>query len=84
MPCCLICDTPSHTHTHTSHTYTHAHTPQTHTNAGLGNTVNEIDVSKASVFSKTVFSMVIPEVEEVMKKDEKRNSVVLFGIEVIE
>lgn len=50
--------------------------------AGLGNTVKEIDVSDAKVFSKTVFSMVIPEVEEVMKQDVNRKSVVLFGIEV--
>lgn len=52
------------------------------TYAGLGNTVSEIDVSNAKVFSKTVFSMVIPEVEEVLTKDPNRKSVVLFGIEV--
>ena len=50
--------------------------------AGLGNTVKEIDISDAKVFSKTVFSMVIPEVEEVIKQDSNRKSVVLFGIEV--
>ena len=55
---------------------THTHTP------GLGNTVSEIDVSKARVFSKTVFSMVIPDVEDILKQDVNRKSVVLFGIEV--
>ena len=54
----------------------HTHTP------GLGNTVSEIDVSKARVFSKTVFSMVIPDVEDILKQDVNRKSVVLFGIEV--
>ena len=49
---------------------------------GLGNTVSEIDVSSARVFPKTVFSMAIPEVEEVLKQDANRKSVVLFGIEV--
>ena len=49
----------------------------------LGNTVQEIDTSKArGVFAKTLFSMVVPEVVEVMKKEEARKSVVLFGIEV--
>ena len=56
--------------------HTHTHTP------GLGNTVSEIDVSKANVFSKTVFSMVIPAVEDILKQDVNRKSVVLFGIEV--
>ena len=50
--------------------------------AGLGNTVKEIDVSDAKVFSKTVFSMVIPEVEKLIEQDANRKSVVLFGIEV--
>ena len=49
---------------------------------GLGNTVADINVSGAKVFSKTLFSMVIPEVEEEMKKERGRKSVVLFGIEV--
>lgn len=51
---------------------------------GLGNTVSEIDVSKAHVFSKTVFSMVISDVEQLLESDQNkdRNSVVLFGIEV--
>ncbi len=49
----------------------------------LGHTVSEIDVSLAKgVFDKTVFSMVIPEVEAVLKDEESRKSVVLFGIEV--
>ena len=52
--------------------------------AGLGNTVKEIDVSDAKVFSKTVFSMVIPEVEKLIEQDTNRKSVVLFGIEVCE
>ena len=39
-------------------------------------------VTQAKVFSKTVFSMVIPEVEDVMKQEGDRKSVVLFGIEV--
>ena len=49
--------------------------------AGLGNTVSEIDVSSARVFPKTLFSMVIPEVEEVIATEPDRKSVVLFGIE---
>ena len=49
---------------------------------GLGNTVKEIDITDAKVFSKTVFSMVIPEVDELIKQDVNRKSVVLFGIEV--
>ena len=49
---------------------------------GLGNTVSEIDVSKASVFSKTKFSMVIPEVEQLLSDHQDRMSVVLMGIEV--
>lgn len=49
---------------------------------GLGNTVADIDVSSAKVFSKTLFSMVIPEVEQELEKEGDRKSVVLFGIEV--
>ena len=48
---------------------------------GLGNTVSEIDVSSAKVFSKTLFSMAIPEVMDVMSAEPQRNAVVLFGIE---
>ncbi|XP_065884574.1 isochorismatase domain-containing protein 2-like [Dysidea avara] len=48
---------------------------------GLGNTVSEIDVSDVKVVAKTVFSMVVPEVEEELKKEPNRKSVVLFGIE---
>ena len=50
---------------------------------GLGNTVTEIDVSAAKVFSKTLFSMVTPEVEaELYTHHPNRESVVIFGIEV--
>lgn len=49
----------------------------------LGHTVSEIDVGKAkNVFDKTLFSMVIPEVEAILSGDETRKSIVLFGIEV--
>lgn len=49
----------------------------------LGHTVSEIDISQAKgVYDKTLFSMVIPEIEEILKTDESRKSVVLFGIEV--
>ena len=50
---------------------------------GLGNTVEEIDTSpfKERVFSKTKFSMVIPEVEEQLKQLNIEN-IVLMGIEV--
>ncbi|XP_003382772.1 PREDICTED: isochorismatase domain-containing protein 2-like [Amphimedon queenslandica] len=48
---------------------------------GLGNTVKDIDISKAQVFEKTKFSMVIPEVEEILRAESSRKSVVLFGIE---
>ena len=52
-------------------------------NVALGNTVSEIDVSNArGTFEKTVFSMMIPEVEAILKSEESRKSVVLFGIEV--
>ena len=45
--------------------------------------MSEVDVQKAKgVFEKTVFSMVIPEVEAMLSSDEARKSVVLFGIEV--
>lgn len=51
---------------------------------GLGSTVSDIDTSefKEKIFPKTVFSMVIPEVEEELKKMPNVKSVVLFGIEV--
>ena len=50
---------------------------------GLGNTVEEIDTNpfKDRVFSKTKFSMVIPEVEEQLKQLNVEN-IVLMGIEV--
>ena len=51
--------------------------------AALGHTVSEIDISRAKgVFDKTVFSMVIPEVQNILDSDQTRKSVVLFGIEV--
>ena len=50
---------------------------------GLGSTVSEIDVSTAAVFPKTKFSMVIPEVEDFLTRMKHIQSVVLFGIEVI-
>jgi hypothetical protein len=49
--------------------------------SALGKTVSEIDVEKAQVFDKTVFPMVIPEVETILGGEEARKSVVLFGIE---
>ena len=49
--------------------------------AGLGNTVSEIDISSARIFSKTLFSMAIPEVMEFISSEPERNTVVLFGIE---
>ena len=49
---------------------------------GLGNIVSEIDVSSAQVFSNTFFSMVIPEVVEVMSAEPDRKAVVLFGVEI--
>ncbi|XP_065064072.1 isochorismatase domain-containing protein 2-like [Rhopilema esculentum] len=48
---------------------------------GLGSTVSEIDVSNAKVFPKTVFSMMIPEVEEHLKTLPEVKTIVLFGIE---
>lgn len=50
----------------------------------LGHTVSEIDITRAKgVFDKTVFSMIIPDVETILDGDKNRKSVVLFGIEVI-
>ena len=43
--------------------------------------MSEIDVSSAQVFTKTLFSMAIPEVLDLMSGQPDRNSVVLFGIE---
>ena len=60
--------------------HTHCLTPPTHT--ALGNTVTEIDVSKATVFAKTFFSMIIPDVVKCIEEQSDRKSVVLFGIEV--
>ncbi|XP_064388542.1 isochorismatase domain-containing protein 2-like [Halichondria panicea] len=47
----------------------------------LGNTVAEIDVSKATVFAKTFFSMITPDVVKCIEEQSDRKSVVLFGIE---
>ena len=41
-----------------------------------------IDVSKAKVFAKTKFSMIIPEVEEILICEDERKSVILSGLEV--
>ena len=38
-------------------------------------------MSSAKVFTKTLFSMAIPEVLDLMSGQPDRNSVVLFGIE---
>lgn len=50
---------------------------------GLGKTVAELDVSHGTVFEKTKFSMVLPEVEEKMNLlcDGGVKQVILFGIE---
>ncbi|XP_067655459.1 isochorismatase domain-containing protein 2-like [Haliotis asinina] len=48
---------------------------------GLGPTVSELDVSQHKVFPKTCFSMLIPEVEEHIKKMRDLKSVILCGIE---
>lgn len=47
----------------------------------LGNTCSEIDISKASVFDKTKFSMFIPAVQEILEKRPEAKTIVLFGIE---
>lgn len=45
--------------------------------------MQEIDISKAKgVFAKTLFSMVVPDVEKLLEEESARKSVVLFGIEV--
>ncbi|CAB4023423.1 isochorismatase domain-containing 2-like [Paramuricea clavata] len=48
---------------------------------GLGKTVNEIDMTGITAYPKTVFSMLIPEVEEKLKELSDVKSIVLFGIE---
>ena len=48
---------------------------------GLGNTCSEIDVSKASVYDKTKFSMFIPPVLEKLSQRPDAKTIVLFGIE---
>ncbi|XP_065884576.1 isochorismatase domain-containing protein 2-like [Dysidea avara] len=47
---------------------------------GFGSTVADIDVSTAKVFTKTRFSMLIPEVDEEIKSQSTRKSVVIFGV----
>ena len=89
---CLVPSCTVHTYAHPplpstpppppATTFSFPPSPSILLHTGLGNTVSEIDVSSARVFPKTVFSMAIPEVEEVLKQDANRKSVVLFGIEV--
>ena len=45
-------------------------------------TVPEIDISKATVFQKTKFSMLTPEVSDFLQQDQERKTAVLYGIEV--
>ncbi len=48
----------------------------------LGKIVSELDVAHAKgVYPKTLFSMLIPEVESVLKDHKDVNSIVLMGIE---
>lgn len=50
---------------------------------GLGSTVQELDLTGAKlVFPKTMFSMVLPEVEAALAEIPGVRSVVLFGVEV--
>lgn len=52
---------------------------------GLGSTVSEIDIHHALVtIAKTKFSMVVPEVENIMKTacDGQLKCAILFGVEV--
>lgn len=44
--------------------------------------MKDIDISKATVFPKTKFSMIIPEVEKIIEAESNRKNIVLFGIEV--
>ncbi|KAK3605551.1 hypothetical protein CHS0354_013192 [Potamilus streckersoni] len=48
---------------------------------GLGPTVSELDVTQCPVFPKQKFSMMIPEVEQHLKKLTEVKSVILCGIE---
>lgn len=53
----------------------------------LGKTVSQLDVSHACyVLGKTYFSMMTPEVKNVIKElfDDKPSDVVLYGLEVCE
>jgi len=50
---------------------------------GLGKTVQELDISHASLTSeKTKFTMLTPEVTQYLEKHSNLKSVVLFGVEV--
>jgi len=49
---------------------------------GFGHTVDSIDVSRAKMISKTLFSMLTNEVKEELNNNPTRKSVVLFGIMV--
>jgi hypothetical protein len=49
----------------------------------LGKTVPQVDVKHAAgIYSKTKFSMIIPEIEEKLKKMKEVDSVILMGLEV--
>lgn len=48
----------------------------------LGKIVNDLDISHAKgVFPKTLFSMMIPEVQSILNENKDVNSIVLMGIE---
>lgn len=49
----------------------------------LGKIVPQLDISHGAVFSKTLFSMMTPEVEKKLKENSQVDSVVLLGLEVI-
>ncbi|XP_065183446.1 isochorismatase domain-containing protein 1-like [Sycon ciliatum] len=49
---------------------------------GLGNTVSTIDTTDVPVFAKTKFSMMVPDVKELIAKEHAHvDSFVIFGIE---
>ncbi|KAK7099092.1 isochorismatase domain-containing protein 2-like [Littorina saxatilis] len=48
---------------------------------GLGHVVPELGVKEEKIFPKTCFTMLLPEVEEYMKKSGDVKSIVLCGIE---
>jgi nicotinamidase-related amidase len=49
--------------------------------AKLGKTIKELDISNASVFEKTKFSMCIEEADKYLQNFPQINSIVLFGLE---